>query len=179
MDTYSVTVNVVIDANIYYRFYKFEKFTRTHGLIKLVFFASFMSALACLSLVRSEIFLGVTLLVIGLGLPAVNVWNFFRTIKIHVNAIGSDSGIPVYSLKFYDSPDGIEVTNHGEGDEPLHYEWDTIHAVYRVDDCIYFYVLPNKAFLLPDGQALEGTEALWDIIVKMVQSEKIRDKRKK
>ena len=179
MNSEPITINVIIYADVYYKFYIFEKFFRTKGLLKIVFFACFLGAIGILSLTRDATFLGIVLLIIGLGLPIANIWGFFNAIKMQIKAFKLENPTPVYSLSFSNSPDGIEITNHGGGDEPLYYEWNNIHGVYRVDGCIYFYVLPNKAFLLPDNQASVSTDKLWQLFVNLLPANKLHDKRKK
>jgi len=179
MSSKSITIKVVVDAGIYRRFYMFEKFSRKHGLLKIIIFISVLSAFAALLLVRQEIILGVVLLFFGLGLPAYNIWNFFRTLELQIKAFDLEDPKEIYSLHFTDDPIGIEVTNHGGGEEPLRYEWDKLHGAYRFDECIYLYVLPNKAFLLPDGQSDADSDALWQLFSNMLPPKNIQDRRKK
>jgi len=60
----------------------------------------------------------------------------------------------------------------------LRYEWDKLHGAYRFDECIYLYVLSNKAFLLPDGQADADSDALWQLFSNMLPPKNIQDRRK-
>ena len=178
MSEKSTTINVIVNADIYYRFYKFERFYRARGLVRPIVFACLFTLFATICIIAEAHLPAAVLLIVGLGLPFYNIWNFFRMLKLQIKAFDLENPKPVYSLHFSEKSDGIEVTNHGGGDGPLVYEWNNIHAVYRVLGCIYFYVLPDKAFLLPDGQAAGGDEALWEIITKMTPAEKIHDRRK-
>jgi len=121
---------------------------------------------------------GAVLLFLGLGLPAYRVSRILRAINLQTRILDLKNPKPVYSLKLTKAPDGIEVTNHGDGDEPLRYEWKSIHGVYRVKGCVYLYVLPEKAYLLPDGQAVEGTDALLLMLTEMLPHEKLHGKYK-
>ncbi|MCL2856389.1 MAG: YcxB family protein [Oscillospiraceae bacterium] len=180
MNSQSVTVNVVVDAKIFHRFTVFDNLVRKRGLLLPAGFAVGMSALAWVFFAPlDQRVLGSMVLFIGLVIPVSQVWGFFRSIKMQIKAYDLEHPKTVYSLCFAQEPNGIEVTNHGGGDEPLRYEWDNLYGVYRVDGCVYLYVLPNKAFLLPDGQALEGTDALWEMLTKMLPPEKLHDRRKK
>jgi len=172
----AVTVNVIIDDKVFYKFSKFESFTRKRGYLSPLIFALILSVSAVICFMFGGALLGVVLLIVGLGLPAFRIHKIFSAIKMQIKVLDLENPKTVYTLVFTEAPDGVEVSNHGDGDEPLRYEWSTIHTVYRVDGCIYLYVLPEKAYLLPDGQAVEGSDALWQILTKMIPQEKIHDR---
>ena len=180
MSNDSVTVNVIIDDMIFNKFSMFESFHRRRAYLSPLIFATIMSvsAIICLIMGGMGLILGATLLFVGLGLPAFRISKIFRAIYAQTKLLDLKNPKTVYSLHFTDAPDGIEVTNHGDGDEPLRYEWKSIHGVYRVRGCIYLYVLPEKAYLLPDGQAVEGTDALLLMLTEMLPPEKLHGKYK-
>ena len=175
----SVTVNVVVNSEIFYNFSVFDGLYRKRGLFNAVIFATVMSVFALVCIIMlGDTFLGSLLFLIGWGFPAFRVWNCVRFAKAQIKYLDLDNPKTVYSLHFSDEPDGITVTNHGGGDDPLVYKWVDIHYAYRADGCIYLFVLPTKAYLLPDGQAVEGTEALWQIIKANLPEHKVQDRRK-
>jgi len=45
-------------------------------------------------------------------------------------------------------------------------KWSQMAAAYRAKGCIYLYVNPARAFLLPDGQADVSDDELWEYLVK-------------
>ena len=173
MSNESVTVNVIIDDKIFTRFSNFESFYRRKAYLTPLIFAAILSISATIFLIAGSTLIGGILLFVGLGLPAYRISRILRAINAQVNFLDLKNPKAVYSLHFTEAPDGIEVTNHGEGEDPLHYTWSNIHGVYRVRGCIYLYVLPEKAYLLPDGQTVEGAEALLRILVKMLPPEKL------
>jgi len=175
----AVKVNVIIDDKVFHKFSLFESFYRKRGYLSPLIFALILSVSAIICFMLGGALLGVVLLIVGLGLPTFHIQKIFRAIKMQIRVLDLENPKTVYTLRFTEANNGIEVSNHGGGDEPLYYEWISIHAVYRVDGCIYLYVLPEKAFLLPDGQAEEGTDALWQLLTKMIPSEKVHDRRKK
>ena len=178
MNHQSVTVNVVVDDKIFHKFTVFDNVVRKRCLLRPIGFALVMMALAFILFIREDgATLGSITVFIGLVIPFYQIWNFFRSIKLQIKAYDLENPKTVYSLYFTREPDGVEVTNHGKGDKPLRYEWDSLHGVYRVGGAIYLYVLPNKAYLLPDGQAVEGTDALWEMLTSMLPPEKLHDRR--
>ena len=181
MDHKSVRIQVVVDAKIFHQFVVFDNLIRKRGLASPAIFACILCvfALVCHLFLENGTGLGNFLLFVGLGLPAFQIWRFFRSIQRQIKIYGLETPKTVYSLHFSEVPEGIAVSNHGLGDEVLRYAWKHIHKVYRLDGCSYLYVLPEKAFLLPDGQAEEGTEALWQLLTEMLPPEKLQDRRRK
>jgi len=169
----SVKVNVIIDDKIFKNFSMFESFHRRRAYLSPLIFAAIMSASAITCLLMDAILLGAVLLIIGLGLPSFRVSKIFRAINEQIRILDLKNPKTVYSLHFTDTAEGIEVTNHGEGEEPLRYKWKEIYGAYRVKKCVYLYVLPEKAYILPDGQSEEGPEALLRIFRKKLPSKKL------
>jgi len=178
MSNESVTINVIIDDKIFTRFSNFESFYRRKAYLTPLIFAAILSVSAVFFLIIGNVLIGGLLLFVGLGLPAYRVSRILRAIKIQIKILDLKNPKTVYSLHFTEAPDGIEVTNHGDGDDPLRYTWSSIYGAYRVRGCIYLYVLPEKAYLLPDGQTVEGTDALIKILTKMLPPEKLHGFRK-
>jgi len=173
MSNESVTVNVVMNDKIFYKFSKFESFRRRKAYLTPLIFATILTVSAIIFLFMGGALPGAVLLFVGLGLPAYRISRILRAINAQIRILDLRNPKTVYSLHFTDISNGIEVTNHGEGDDPLRYEWSSIFGVYRVKRCIYLYVLPEKAYLLPDGQTAEGTDALLRMLVKMLPPEKL------
>ena len=179
MSDEAVKVNVIIDDKVFYKFSLFESFYRKRAYLSPLIFALILSVSAIICFMLDGTLLGIVLLIVGLGLPTFHIQKIFRAIKTQIRVLDLENPKTVYTLRLTEATNGIEVTNHGGGDEPLYYEWSGIHMVYRVDGCVYLYVLPDKAYLLPDGQAEEGAETLWQLLTKMIPQEKLHDRRKK
>lgn len=176
-----ITVNTMLDDKIFRRFAVFDNMYRQRRWVSPVIFASIMTVFACVCFFvpgpgTQPVMLGCVLLVIGFGLPAMNMRSFFASVKKQIKAHKLEKPQHVYSLKLSSEPDGVRVTN--PGGESAQYEWGKLWGAYRVDGCIYLYVVNSKAFLLPDGQAEEGTEALWSLLTDMLPKEKLHDRRK-
>lgn len=174
----TITVHAVLDAETFRKFSIFEGLFRKGNLTAPILFASILSISGIVCLLFGGVILGIILLIIGLGFPGLFVRNFFHSINTQVKYLNLENPKPIYTLSFSESPDGIVVTNHGQGNEPLQYEWKSLYNVYRVQGCIYLYVLPDKAYLLPDGQADDSTDALWQFICDMLPADKLHDRRK-
>lgn len=171
----------MIDDKIFRKFAVFDNLYRQRRWISPVVFASLMSVFACVCFAMRgsaarAVMLGCVLLLIGLGLPAVHIWSFLNSIKSQIKALRLESPRAAYSLQFSSEPDGVMVTN--PSGESARYEWGSLHGAYLVDGYTYLYVTSNKAFLLPDGQVIEGTDALWSLLADMIPAKKLHDHRR-
>ena len=178
MSNESITINVIINDKIFTKFSNFESFYRRKAYLTPLIFALILTVSAIIFLIMGWTLPGAVLLFIGLGLPAYRISRILRAINLQTKILDLKNPKTVYSLHLTEAPDGIEVTNHGDGDDPLYYKWNDIHGAYRVRGCVYLYVLPEKAYLLPDGQTAEGTDALILMLSKMLPTEKLHGFRK-
>ncbi|MBD5147401.1 MAG: YcxB family protein [Oscillibacter sp.] len=109
-------------------------------------------------------FLGGVLLLVGLGLPAAYLINFFLSLKQQAKRLKLDGRRIVYTLRF--QPEGVAVNS---GQEETSLTWAQIHHVYRAPGCTYLYAAPRKAFLLPhSGQE----DAVWQLVEANLPEEK-------
>ena len=70
--------------------------------------------------------------------------------------------------------DGFSVVNNRKADETLDVSWMDADSAYRSRDCIYLYAGPERAFLLPSGQADAPDEDVWQMIVRRLGEKKCR-----
>ena len=73
----------------------------------------------------------------------------------------------VYTVKL--NGDGIHVANNQKDEDQLDVAWQDAQAAFRARDCVYLYITPARAFLLPDGQADCAPDALWAFIEKQMR----------
>ena len=66
--------------------------------------------------------------------------------------------------------DGVHVTNNQQSESQVDVSWKDVQAAFRDRKCIYLYITPVRAFLLPDGQADCEPEELWAYIEKHIGS---------
>ena len=64
--------------------------------------------------------------------------------------------------------------NDQQEEEPQEVTWDSIHKAFRRNGCIYLYVTPAKAFLLPSKQADAPDHEVWDFIRKRLGEDKCK-----
>lgn len=113
------------------------------------------------------------LLLIGIGLPAV----YFASFYVNLQKSVKQNRLPrlVYTLSLRDGD--LTIRSETRKDETLTLQWTQLFAAYRARGAVYLYVLPTRAFLLPDGQADVPDDALWAFIQKRLK-DKCRSLRK-
>ena len=79
---------------------------------------------------------------------------------------------PVYTVTMWD--EGVLIANDQQEEEPQEITWDSIHKAFRRNGCIYLYVTPAKAFLLPSKQADAPDHEVWDFIRKRLGEDKCK-----
>ena len=117
---------------------------------------------------KTPVLFGV-LLGIGLILPIVWYLLFLSSIRNEARKLGLSKVKAAYSLLLRD--DGVTVMRENEKAE---YAWKDIHMAWRVKGCIYLYVLPTRAFLMPK---LDESDEAWEIICLHLPESKWKDLR--
>lgn len=164
----------MIDQKDFLRFALFDTFRIKKRWKTPVLFACIMSASAavCFALRHSReqaSLLGGVLLGIGLILPIVWYLLFLSSIRNEARKLGLSKVKAAYSLLLRD--DGVTVMRENEKAE---YAWKDIHMAWRVKGCIYLYVLPTRAFLMPK---LDESDEAWEIICMHLPESKRKDLR--
>jgi len=111
--------------------------------------------------------IGGVLLAVGLGLPLIYFSSFY--INMRENVIKHCLPRLVYTLTLTDKD--VHILSNINNGEELTLDWNQLFAAYRVKGAVYLYVLPTRAFLLPDGQADAPDDELWAFL-----KQKLRDK---
>ena len=169
----SVTVPCRIDRKTFNRFAVYESLVRKKGWRNPVLFALIMSAFAAVCFLARKthaqaMLLGSVLLGVGLILPIVWFGMFFSS----VSRQATRSGLSPVKAQYYVtlSEEKIHVS---KGKETADFSWQDAYLARRVKDCIYLYVSPTRAFLLPDST--ESAQA-WAIITAAIDPKKVQDK---
>lgn len=163
----AITLSVTIDGELFREFALFDTLTRKKGWRSPVLFALIFLAFGALCFSQYQraeqaILMGSVLLTVGLGVPIVYFANFFSSIQKQIKKLGLKEPQSVYTITLTNAPDGIQVeTKHGQR---LQHEWDKVFGVYRKTNCIYLYVEPNRAYLLPRRDIGERMEALEQLL---------------
>ena len=169
----AVTVACKIDRETFTRFAVYDALVRKKGWRNPALFALLMSAFAILCFLGRKthaqaLLLGGVLLGVGLLLPAVWLGMFFSSVRRQAGRSGLSPDKAQYFVTL--SEEKIFVS---KGKETADFPWQDAVLARRVRGCIYLYVSPTRAFLLPDS---EKTEQAWKIITAMLDPGKIQVK---
>ena len=172
-----ITISCRIDAKTFRNFAFFDTFRLKKRYRAPLLFAAIMLAFAagCLILLKDRpqaALIGGVLLGVGLLLPAV----YFLMFALSVRAQAKQMKLPreAYSLTLADAPEGLEIVGE-DGKERVKLPWNKVYGAYRVRGCIYLYVHPTKAFLLPDGQASAPPDELFAFLVRRIGANRTQD----
>lgn len=160
--TEQIDIHVKLDAGAFRRYCAFDAFRRRRR-----WFAPLLAALLLVSLSLSgltgviALSPGASGLLMGLGLavPMLAFGLYFIQIEAQIARQQLKGAPAVYSLRL--SPEGVRVTNDRRREDPVDLPWDRLWAAFRRRDCVYLYVNPERALILPDGQASSPPDELW------------------
>jgi len=186
-----ITIPVKVDAKIFRKFAVFDMLGRKKRWKSPVIFAAIflMFALICFLLrgrAEQAELLGGVLAGVGIVLPTVYFITFFHSITLQIKSMKLEKPQHAYTVELSDAVDGIRVISAADQSVTVNHQWNAVHAAYRADGCIYLFVSPVQAFLLPDGQALTAdkqeplsADELWEVLRKHITGEKMKDIRRK
>ena len=164
---HEITVRVVLDARTFRRFCRFDMLRLRKKWVRPVVFALILVAFAFVALLTRKEQSGMiaaVLLAVGLGLPLVYFGSFFSQVNLQVERHRLKQPRRVYTVRL--DREGVNVVNDQKEEAPLSVPWKDVQAAFRARGCVYLYVNAARAFLLPDGQADAGPDALWALIEK-------------
>ena len=166
-------VRVMLDAAVFRRFTTFDILKRRKLWKSPVIFAAILSASAAVCFimhrVRGAVFLGIVLLVVGLGVPVTYFSTFFLSLRKQIRINRLERPREVYTLVLTEVPEGIHVENEAEAAD---YPWDKTFHAYRDREAVYLYMTPDRAFILPDSSVSGDPEELWALLERMLGPEK-------
>lgn len=157
-----ITIPVRLDAKTFKRFGRFDMFVLRKRWVRPVVFALILIAFAAVALLSGKEQSGLiaaVLLVVGLGLPLVYFGTFLSQVNLQAEQLRLDTPRPVYTVTL--DFDGVRAVNNMKKEDAQSVKWADVQAAFRRKGCIYLYVSPVKAFLLPSGQADVPDEELW------------------
>ena len=169
----TITIPVKLDEKTFKRFARFDMFTLRKKWVRPLIFSAILIAFAFVALLTKKAQSGLiaaVLLVVGIGLPVVYFGSFFS--QLNMQALQQKLKPPrrVYTVTLRE--EGIRVVNNRRKEDALEMEWSSVQKAFRRKGCIYLYVTPTKAFLLPDGQADAPDSEVWDFLTAHLGSEK-------
>lgn len=170
MERQTLIIPANIDAQTFQRFALFDTFRLQKRWRAPALFAAILSvsAAVCLAMQQSRrgaALLAVVLLAVGLGLPAAYILSFWLSVRRQSKLL--DGARTFYTLHLRE--EGILALT---GQNRAEYRWEQVYRVYRVRGCIYLYVSPRQAYLLPEG---ERSEAAWVRLREELPGDRIRD----
>lgn len=170
-----ITVSVKMDEKTFKRFAVFDMFILRKKWIRPVAFFLLMAAFAVAALLigkEQSGMIAAVLLVVGLGLPIVYAGTFLSQVNMQAAAQKLKPAREVYKVKLLE--EGISVENSRKEEGTLEMTWDRIARAFRKKGCIYLYVTPGKAFLLPAKQADAPDHEVWAFIREHLGEDKCK-----
>ncbi len=168
MDGKPRTVEVRLEREAFREFAVFDGLLRRRRWLRPAAFALFFCALAVTAFLRTGVegarLLGGVLLAVGLGLPAVYLGFFFRSVAVRAAAI--DPRETVYTLALGEDALGVR-----KGAQSAAYAWDGLHAAYRLRRCVCLYTDPAHAFLAPDEAG-----DVWRFVSEKLDKSRLHDR---
>lgn len=173
-----ITIPVKLDQKTFRRFGIFDTFRRQKRWRLPFWFMVIMLGFAAYAFFQTDkaqsVLIGCVLSGIGISLPVVYFVSFYLNLRENIKKYGLPRR--VYTLKLTDTD--VYIHSEMNKDEELTLPWDKLHGVWRAQDAVYLYVLPNRAFLLPNGQADVPDDALWAFLRSHLPQDKCRNLRK-
>lgn len=172
-DTAALTLKVHIAPESFRAFAVFDVFTRLRRWVPMATFTGIMTVFAVLCfLLRAKAeqatLLGVVLLVVGLGLPAIYIKQFYTSVKGQIKKLGITGPTYVYALSL--TPEALLVETARGAKES--FPWTDMHGAYRNEKATYLYVSSTKAYIMPDD-CVENPQALWQFLSEQLPAEKL------
>ena len=167
----AIHISVNLDQSTFRRFATFDTFRRQRRWRLPVWFMLILMGFSLYLYLQTDkpqsAMIATVLLLIGIGLPLVYFSSFYIGLRksIKQNRLPR----PVYTLELRD--EDLTIRSATKKDDVMTLQWAQLFAAYRVQGAVYLYVLPTRAFLLPDGQASVPDGELWAFI-----RERLKDK---
>ena len=170
-----IVIPVKLDEKTFRRFARFDMFTLRRKWVRPVVFSLILIAFAFVALITRKSQSGMiaaVLLTVGLGLPLVYFGTFLSQVNMQAARQKLKPARSVYTVTLRE--EGIRVKNDRKAEGRLELPWASIPKAFRKRGCIYLYVTPAKAFLLPSGQANVPDQEVWRCLVDHLGAEKCR-----
>lgn len=152
-----------ITPGVFREFAFFDTFCRQKRWKGPVLFAAILGGFAgvCFALRESReqaVFIGVVLLVVGLGLPAAYMLSFFLSVRRQEKALARAGNPAAYQVRL--EKEGLWVR---QGEREERYPWDKVVRAFRLKGCVCVYVDQRRAYLLPPEDGEQG-EKIWEFL---------------
>ena len=171
----TITVPVRLDEKTFRRFALFDMFSLRRKWVRPLVFSAILVAFAVVALLARKEQSGMiaaVLLAVGIGLPLVYFGTFLSQVNMQAVRAKLKPARLVYTLTFTDA--GIHIENNQKKEDPQDLDWASVHKAFRKRGCIYLYATPQKAFLIPRGQADVPDPEVWNFLTEHLGAEKCR-----
>lgn len=177
MDNKNILVQSRITPEIFREFAIFDTLYRRKQYRRPLVFALIQLTFAFVCFLmrqRAEqaVLLGVILLIIGLGLPAVYILSFLRSVHFKAKQLGLASAPYVYTVRL--TPEKITVA---DGRRKAEYPWEAVKYAYRLQRSICLYVSESRAYLLPTAERETEEERRWAAVAEHIPADRRKDLR--
>lgn len=162
-----IIVPVHLDARTFRRYCAFDAFKRQRRwywpvLTSMLLITAALAGL--LGLIPMSAALSGLLMGLGLAVIMLNVGLYLLNVETQVARQRLKDRPLVYTLCL--DEDGVRVTNGQNTESAVALPWDGLWAAYVNKGDVYLYVSPDRALILPEGQADVSREALWSFLEK-------------
>ena len=172
---YPVEIPVKLDEITFRRFARYDTLILRKKWVRPAVFSAILIAFAFVALIsrrEQSGMIAAVLLAVGVGLPVVYVGSFLSQVNMQAMQHKLKPPRKVYTVRLGDQ--GIRVENNQKKEAPLELPWSGVAQAIRRKKCIYLYVTPVKAFLLPAGQANVPDDQVWEMISQHLDTSTVR-----
>lgn len=175
-DLSRIVIPVKLDEKTFKKFARFDMLTLRKQWVRPVGFSLILILFAVVALLTGKKQAGLiasVLLIVGIGLPLIYFGSFLSQVNMQAAKSRLGQGKRVYTVTL--DGEGLAVQNDQKTEEKLLLPWEKTWKAYKNRGCVYLYVTPVKAFLLPDDQADAPDQAVWDFLLRHMGVEKCVD----
>jgi len=174
-DIREIRISVRLDKKTFRRFACFDLMVRKRQWVMPFVFALILigfSVIALLSGKPQSGMISAVLLAVGCGLPIVYFGMYLSQVNMQAEKLKLGKGKAVYTVTLRGND--FFVVNNQKKEETVTVLWKDADRAYRGRGCIYLFATPQRAFLLPSGQADASDDEVWQTIVRGLGGEKCR-----
>lgn len=178
MEQKHISVQARITPEVFREFALYDTLYRKKRYRRPLAFALMLGAFAliCFLLRRradQAVFMGVILLIVGLGLPAVYILSFLRSVRIKAKQLKLKDAPIAYTVTL--APEKVTVT---DGRQKAEYPWEALQYACRLQYSVCLYAGESRAYLLPNPEREAEEARRWAMITEHIPAEKRKDLRK-
>lgn len=167
-----IEIHVRLDARTFRRYCAFDALRRRRAWFMPVLIAmlAITAAVGLLLFGHGQESLAGVLMGLGIAVPLIFFGLFLIQVEVQVSRQKLKDAPPVYSLTL--KPEGLGVRNDQKEESEIELPWEKLWAAFRNTDAIYLYATPERAFILPNGQAGVSDDQLWSALCRYLGKER-------